>query len=332
MNFIIIGPGEMTIPPRSWGGVENVCADYRNNLQELGHKVSIINTKDLNVVVALTNMMVQSAPNSTFVHIHYDDYAQVAEHLNCQNIAVTSHYGYLEQPDKWSEGYKDIFWSFVNSKAHIFCLSEGMRGMYAKAGVPAERLHVIPNSIRTEKYRFETECKFPDRSLYLAKIDFRKRQHIFQDIESLYFAGGCFDERFNQENPRWLGEWRREKLYNELTYYGNLVLLSDGEAHPAVCQEAFSAGLGVVISEYSTANLDLDLPFIDVIPENKVEDLEYVTSIIDKNREYSVNNREEIRKYAIDRHGWKEVVSETYLPKVFEIAGHFKPFIWSHNV
>jgi hypothetical protein len=61
-----------------------------------------------------------------------------------------------------------------------------------------------------------------------------------------------------------------------LTNYGNLVLLSDGEAHSLVLMEALAAGLGIVISEFATANLDLDKEFIDVIPENKINDIEYI--------------------------------------------------------
>ncbi len=187
MNFIIIGSGMMTIPPKSWGGVENVCASYRKNLQELGHTVDIVNTRDPNQIVGITNALTQRNPNSTFVHIHYDDYVQVGEYLDCKNVAVTSHYGYLEQPHKWSEGYRDIFWNFVNSKVNIFCLSEGMKDMYSRAGVSEDRLWVIPNSIRTDLYRFDKDCKYPDRSLYLAKIDFRKRQHLFQKMEDMYY-------------------------------------------------------------------------------------------------------------------------------------------------
>lgn len=327
MHFIIIGSGMMTIPPRSWGGVENVCDNYRNNLTELGHTVDIVNTRDMNQIVGITNALTLKAPNSTFVHIHYDDYVPVADHISCKNVAITSHYGYLEQTDRWSKGYNDIFWGFVNSKSNIFCLSEGIKEMYLKAGVNSDRLWVIPNSIRTELYNFEKECKYPNRTLYLAKIDFRKRQHIFQGIESMFFAGGHFDNRFDKNNPRWLGEWRREKLYEQLTEYANLALLSDGEAHPAVCQEAFSAGLGVVISECSAANLDLDRNFIDVIPENLINDTKHVESVITKNREYSVKNREEILEYARQYHGWKNVTENVYLKSVYEVSGNFEPFI-----
>ena len=54
------------------------------------------------------------------------------------------------------------------------------------------------------------------------------------------------------------------------------MLLSDGEAHPLVCLEAFAAGLGVVISQWAAANLDLDKDFITVIPDDKINDMEFV--------------------------------------------------------
>ena len=66
--------------------------------------------------------------------------------------------------------------------------------------------------------------------------------------------------------------WRR--------IYGNLVLLSDGEAHPLVCMEALAAGLGVVVSEWGNANLDRLKDFITVIPESKVNDIEFVEKSI----------------------------------------------------
>jgi hypothetical protein len=42
------------------------------------------------------------------------------------------------------------------------------------------------------------------------------------------------------------------------------VLLSDGEAHSLVIMEALAAGLGVVVSEFATANLCLAKEFITV--------------------------------------------------------------------
>ena len=161
------------------------------------------------------------------------------------------------------------------------------------------------------------EPEFPERSIYLAKIDYRKRQHKFQSVKNLYFAGNIADKKFNA-NHNYLGEWTKEYLHDYLTDYGNLVLLSDGEAHSLVIMEAFAAGLGVVVSEFATANLDTDLDFITVIPESKIDDVEYVEYQITKNREYSVAHREEIIEYS-QQFDWKNVLQKYYLPNVEEV-------------
>ena len=89
-----------------------------------------------------------------------------------------------------------------------------------------------------------------------------------------------------------------------------MVLLSDGEAHSLSCLEGIMAGLGLVISEYCTANLDTSLPFIDVIPESKIADEEFVRKTIAINRQKSIGMRKDIRKYAIDNFSWKVVVEK----------------------
>ena len=40
--------------------------------------------------------------------------------------------------------------------------------------------------------------------------------------------------------------------------------------------EALAAGLGVVVWQWGTANLDLEKEFITVIPEDKILDTKYV--------------------------------------------------------
>ena len=114
----------------------------------------------------------------------------------------------------------------------------------------------------------------------------------------------------------------KDTLYTHLTEYGNLVLLSDGEAHPLVCLEAFAAGLGVVISEWSTANLDLDKKFITVIPEDKMLDQSYIEQKLIENREYSVNNRDEIREYG-EQFDWVKVLRKYYMPNIGKIIAQY---------
>ena len=185
--------------------------------------------------------------------------------------------------------------------------------------IPSNQLFVTPNGVNVDKFKFNKLELESDicKSLYLAKIDYRKRQHMFQSIDSLYYAGNNADPRFDV-NKNYLGEWSKETLYNDLTKYGNLVLLSDGEAHPLVCLEAFAAGLGVVISQWAAANLDVSKDFITVIPEDKINDLEFVDTEIVKNRYYSVNNRPEIREYA-ESFSWTKVVEKYYVPAMEKI-------------
>jgi glycosyltransferase involved in cell wall biosynthesis len=314
MKIVFIGPGFMTIPPKGWGAVESLIDDYRNALESLGHEVFIVNTPHLEVAVGLANMF-----NPDLVHIQYDDYAYITPHLLCKNIALTSHYAYLESGDKWNKDYRNIFWNCVNSSANIFCLSKGIQDVYRKAGVKEHRLHITPNGVKTAAYSFNQEPKFPDRSIYLAKIDFRKRQYLIQDIENLYFAGPLEDDRFDSTNERYLGEWTRDYLTNHLTDYSNIVLLSDGEAHPLVCLEGMAAGLGLVISEYATANLDTTLPFIDVVSEETIKNPEELQKIIKKNREISNTMRNEIRQYALSNFTWEKVIEKYYIPAISAI-------------
>jgi glycosyltransferase involved in cell wall biosynthesis len=307
MKICIVGPGVMPIPPKGWGAVEILIDDYRKTLETLGHEVHIVNTRDLNLLVWMVNNL-----NADFVHIQYDEFVNIIPYIQCKNIAITSHYGYLEQPNRWDPGYVNIFWGFVNSTAKIFCLSPGIADVYLRAGVLSERVVVIPNGVRTDLFRFDESCKYPDESIYLAKIDPRKRQAQLQNIPGIKFVGNYADPLFDRSDVNYLGEWSKDTIYENLTNFANLILLSDGEAHPLVCLEAMSAGLGLVISEVAAANLDLTLPFIDVIPESKMNDTGFIQEVITRNRQVSLKKRKEIKDYA-SKFGWNNIVKNFYL-------------------
>ena len=308
MKISIIGPGLMPIPPKGWGAVESLIWDMANALKDLGQEVQIINTTDGNKVLAAINEF-----NPDFVHINYDDFIVLYPHIT-QPKAMTSHFGYLERPDMMN-GYVNIFNKFQDMKPNVFCLSEGIKNIYKIfSNFPEDKLFVTPNGVNVDVFNFKEEPEYPHRSMYLAKVDYRKRQHLFQNIPTLWFAGNIVDERYDTKN-NYLGEWSKEQLYKELTDYGNLVLLSDGEAHSLVIMEAFAAGLGVVISEYATANLDVDKEFITVIPEKKIKDIEYVEGQIIRNREYSIHHRQEILEYG-KQFEWKKMLKEHYLPSI----------------
>ena len=95
-----------------------------------------------------------------------------------------------------------------------------------------------------------------------------------------------------------------------LTAYANMILVSSGEAHPFVCLEGMAAGLGLVLSEQSTANLDLSQPFITVIPDDKIEDRTYLKQKIQENREISLGMRKEIRDYCFTNFDWSSIIKQ----------------------
>ena len=311
MKISIVGPGIMPIPPTGWGAVEILIWDQKLALEELGHEVDIVNTKSPVEIVQKIN-----AYRPDFVHIQYDDFIELYPYIQYP-CAITSHFGYLEQPKKWGYYHDRIVKPFQRISPKIFCLSDGIKNVYEKELlIEKNNLYVTPNGVNISKF-ITRDPKYPDRSLYLAKIDYRKRQSMFQSIGSLYYAGNNADPNFNT-NINYLGEWSKEHLYNNLTDYGNLVLLSDGEAHPLVCMEALAAGLGVVVCEYGAANLDTTKDFITVIPESKITDLKYLENEIVKNRDYSVSHKDDIIKYA-SNFDWVNVIKDRYIPCVEDL-------------
>ena len=315
MRISIIGPA-LPIPPKGWGAVESLIWDMKLSLNKLGHEVQIVNVGDPYQII---NMINQFRPD--FVHINYDDWIGLYSYIQYP-CAVTTHFAYIERPELMG-GYKQrVFDQFTNIKPNVFGLSDGINNVYnTLADISKDKLYLNPNGVMMENFRFSENPEFPGRSIYLAKVDPRKRQFLFQQIDSLYYAGNIAEQRFDQ-SKNYLGEWEKEVLYQNLTDYGNLVLLSDGEAHPLVCMEAFAAGLGVVVSEWATANLDLDRGFISVIPEDKIKNTPFVEEIIVKNREYSIEHRQEILDYAKEFE-WCTILKRHYLPNIEKIVNEY---------
>ena len=309
MKIVLIGPGIMPIPPTGWGAVEILVWDTKIALEKLGHEVLIINTKNGRQIIDEINNF-----KPDFVHVHYDEFVPIVPFIQYPN-AITSHFGYLERRQLFN-GYINVANEFTRIKPNVFCLSEGIEKVY-NIMFDIDSTYVTPNGVNVDEFNFVSDPEFPDRSIYLAKIDYRKRQHLFQSIDSLWYAGNIADDRFNTKK-NYLGEWSKDRLYNELTEYGNLVLLSDGEAHPLVCMEALAAGLGVVVCQWGKANLDTSKEFITVIEEKHINDIDFIEYEIEKNRKYSVEHRDEIREYG-KQFDWVKIIEKYYLPNVEKV-------------
>jgi len=311
MKIALIGPGVLPIPPNGWGAVESIVWDYYCNLKNTDHDVIIINEKDHKTIVQKINQS-----NIDIVHIMYDNHINIVPFLHSKNIVYTSHYAYITSPHfttTYRSYFKGIFMNVIRHRHRIKMInviSSKIKDIYVKYGFPAHKITILHNGAREDLFKYFKEPKFPEKSIYLAKVEERKRQYVYQSIDNIDFVGNYHNSSFSKTNKNYLGHWSKDVLYSNLSNYGNLILLSDGEADPLVTKEALLCGLGLVISECASENVDTTLPFITVIKNNKLNDLEFVKTEIEKNRIISVGMRDEIRQYGLSHFSWNAIVDK----------------------
>jgi len=300
MKIALIGPGIMPIPPEGWGGVEHLIWNFHNQLKKDGDEVTIINTKDLHKIVNTIN-----GGKFDAVHLHYDQYANIMPYIECDRKMITSHYPYLENPEPQYEFLYDLL---KDSKSHIVSLSDRIKDEFVRRGI--DDVSVLPCGIETDLYSLD-DVVHSDRSIVVGKLEPRKRQAFLQKKGlNIDFIGNNADPSFDIDDPCYFGEQSKQDIMDNLTSYANMVLLSSGEAHPFVCLEGMAAGLGLVLSEQSTANLDLSQPFITVIPDDKLEDISYLKDKIQENRTISISMRNEIREYCRTNFDWSSIIKK----------------------
>jgi len=315
MKIVLIGPGCMPIPSPGWGAVERIVWDYYEVLSKMGHVVHIINTPNHHDIIRECNAL-----KPDVAHIMYDDHISVAGGITAPRILYTSHFAYLTSPqlELHHGGYfHGIFMQVIrqrdNTRLWLNVISEDIANLYARYGFPRERIRIVRNGARDDLFHFTLEPALHQKSIYLGKVEYRKGQWKYQSIPDIDFVGNYHDSSFNRNSQAYKGEYTKERLYKEMTEYGNLVLLSSGEADPLVVKEALVAGLGVVVSECASANLDIDpltRPWITVIPNAELNNLEYIKQKINENRIAAAEFRAEIRNYGISKFGWSKILGE----------------------
>jgi len=320
MKIVLIGPGCMPIPSPGWGAVERIVWDYYQVLLKMGHDIHIINTPNHHNIIHECNAL-----NPDVAHIMYDDHITIASSLVAPKILYTSHFAYLTSPHlgtHYSGYFHNIFMQVIqqkeNTRLWLNVISNDIANLYAKYGFPRERIRVMRNGARDDLFLFTLNPIYSNKSIYLGKVEHRKMQWKYQSIPNIDFVGNYHDSPFKCNSLAYKGEYTKERLYEEMTEYGNLVLLSSGEADPLVVKEALIAGLGVVVSECASANLDIDpssRPWITVIPNSELDNLEYIKQKIKENLKSALESRDEIRDYALSKFGWSTIIQE-YINKL----------------
>ena len=321
MKIGFIGPGIIPIPPDGWGAVESLIWEIACELGEKGHEGMIINDPDLDEVIKTVQ-----ENDFDFIHVFYDVFYPIMDAIKKVSprsvTAISSAYPYVDQPNFYPrDGYAPIYEWFVSQKDHYnFCLSDKDLLTYKNGGADESKLIRLGLGAQHKNFKFDSECEKPNKTLYMAKIEIRKRQWIYQPIESIDFVGRYSSTTtFDKLHKSYIGEWTTEEKHDSVTKYANLMLLSDGEnGTPLVIKEALVSGLGIVCSRYCAYDLDSSLPFITIIPDDKLNDLEYVENAIEENRKISITMREEIREYGVSNFSWENIVNQ-YEKDIIEI-------------
>jgi len=306
MKITFVGPGEINIPPNGWGALETVVWNQFANLQKMGHTVNIINEKDTNLTY---QRVLETQPD--IVHLHYGKHWQIMPYLKCKKIVTSHDGGFL-----YSQAFhKNLIRSFFKD-CNFFMLTSWEKQLLLDSGIDESKIKILPNGVDNGQFKITDQPQFKDKSICLGKIDQRKRQAFLQSLDcNICFAGQNTIAEFDPLDNNYLGLWDRETVFSELTNYNNLVLLSVSELHPLVCLEALAAGLGLVVSEVASQNLDLSQPFISMIPQDQIDNTELVKTTIVKNRELcSSISRNIIKEYA-QTFDWIEILKkyESYL-------------------
>ena len=319
LRIALIGPGIMPIPPTGWGAVEQIIWDKAVILKKLGHFVEIINTPDRNEIIQKVN-------NGIFdvVHLHYDMLWDVLPQCKAKIRCITSWYPYIDNFDKWTQdNYTGTFTAISNlaktNGVYIYPASEKDRQVFIRTGgVDPLRVRLYKNGIHVNMYELKENPYFGDRSVCLAKIEPRKRQHLTYWYNKIDYIG-----RGKFHHPNFRGELGHDILYKILTDYGNLVMLSDGEnGTPLVVKEGMAAGLGCVLSKSAANELPEGLPWITVLSEEQLANPTIVESAIEENRKVTAGMRKQIREWVF-KHWDLGNILEEYVLEIRDILKSF---------
>jgi glycosyltransferase involved in cell wall biosynthesis len=304
MRIALIGHGNLPIPPQGWGAVEGTIWQRVQHLRRRGHTVDVYNSRAIDEVVAQVD-----DGSYDFVHCHNERFASACNERLRSPFALTSHDQYLYRMAREDERLRGLghgpsthFPSWFADTLHVpanLVLSPPIAVLYRRHGYGGF-LGVVRNAVETECFRLAEVGN--GRAICLGRVSARKRQAWLAEVVRgrvpVDFVGPRAAHEPFEENDqaRYLGEWSKATVYERLTEYSCLVLLSKAENAPKVVIEGLAAGLSVVISEASAANLTNE-PFITVHPDEERSD-SVITSAIEQAIAGNAAMRPAIRAYA----------------------------------
>jgi glycosyltransferase involved in cell wall biosynthesis len=283
-------------------------AEYKYHSEQNGHQVNIFNRRDVRSVIDEINH-----DNYDFVHLHAGSFVEQFNQYLQQDFCFTSHAGHLLKSHQWDEAFKQEFRSYLAAPG-IIALSPASKQLFLDAGY-AGYIATQVNGIDTTKVHCQPSGN--GKAICLGWIQPRKQQWLLaqtlNDKVEIDFVGPLDDVNFRAgATTKYLGKWSLDEVYQRLSEYSCLVLISHGEVAPLVVLEAMAAGLSVVVSESASANLDVK-DFIKVLPDNILSDRtpgyqQIVAESIARSIEHNQLFRPEIIAYAQANFDFSQIV------------------------
>lgn len=272
-NLLIIGSGQVTVPPTGWGAVETIIAETIPVFQNNDYRVKLVNSRAIPDFIRALKFK----PDLILVH---DDISTKRVRLIFKStpiIAVT-HYGLAAYPEMWHRSYKKAIRS-LRSANYIICLNENIKSSLSKF-VDVEKLIVCANGT---SFTSDHTNGTGQGLICLGKVEPRKRQYeLFLELRNsdinISFVGEIADERVAallRGDPDlrkyFLGPWDRLEIALRMKNYDALILLSSGEADALVLYEAQISGLPILVSEGALGSQDQSIDWIKVLPNAPTE-------------------------------------------------------------
>lgn len=296
MKMAFVAGGYIPIPPVS-SSILNLIQEYKYHSEKNGHQVDIFNHQDVQQVVTELN-----SGNYDFIHLHAGGFVGEFNQKLQQRFCFTSHAGHLFQLNQWDQAFKQEFQLYLNAPG-IIALSPASKKLFVDAGY-AGYISTQINGIDTTKVNRQAQGN--GKAICLGWIQPRKQQRLLAKTLdgkiAIDFVGPLDDPDFVEgATTKYLGIWSLGDVYQRLTEYSCLVLISSGEIAPLVVLEAMAAGLCLVVSESASANLDIK-DFIKVLPDHILtdptsENQQIVCESIAKLIAYNQSHRQEIVDY-----------------------------------
>lgn len=297
-KIMLISDGDIPVPPvNGWGALERVVWNYSQHLIKRGYDVLISNHKESSRVLEDWRKF-----KPDIVHNHIGKHWEATSLIqDCKKI-VTNHGGAFRYHKNF---YHNVFTKFFTD-CDLFLLTDEEKIFFDTYKIWKKNI-ILPNGVDSGLFKDSVER---NGAIYLGKISTRKKQTYYQKLGiNCYFAGDPEDQDFNYSSEKYLGQWTHEQVGLNLCKFNTLVLLSDAELQPLVCLEALCSGLGLVISRHCIQSLDTTKPWISVIPDDKLSDIEFINDQILEISKTASDHKNDIIEYG-KTFDWSNIITK----------------------